>query len=180
MVGFEPMAEIKESEKSDSPSEDEDKVYELSYHLLPDIKENDIESEVATIKSVIEKNGGSFITEEAPKKIELAYTITQSEASKKKRFNNAHFGWLKFETSADAIVNIKEVLDKNRSIIRFLIINTVKESTLAPQRVLLERVAVETPKKVTTPIKKNEQAKEKKTPISDEELDRTIEELVVE
>ena len=175
MVVFEPMAETKESEQLDDQSEG--KVYELGYHLVPNIKENDIESEVATIKSVIEKNGGSFIAEEAPKKIELLYTIIKSEASKKKRFNNAYFGWMKFETSAEAIVSIKSVLDENKSIIRFIIINTVRESTLAPQRVLLERVAVETPKKIAKPIEKKE---EKKTPISDEELDRTIEELVVE
>lgn len=174
------MAKAEESEKQveESDSQSEGKVYELGYHLSPDIKENDIESEVATIKSIIEKNGGSFIDEEMPKKIALIYTIVQSESNKKQKFNNAYFGWVKFETIAIAVLEIKKALDKNKSIIRFLIINTVRESTIAPKRVLLERVVVvETPKKISKPIEKKE---EKKTPISDEELDRTIEELVVE
>lgn len=173
------MVKIEESEKltEKSDSQSEGKIYELGYHLSPDIKESDIESEVATIKSVIEKNGGSFIAEEAPKKIALIYTIVQSESSKKKKFNNAYFGWVKFETQAGAMGDIKKALDENKNIIRFLIINTVRESTIAPKRVLLERVVVETPKKISKPIEKKE---EKKTPISDEELDRTIEELVVE
>jgi len=170
------MVKTEESEKLDTESS-EGKVYELGYHLSPDIKESDIESEVTTIKSVIEKNGGSFIAEEMPKKMALVYTIVQSESSKKKKFNSAYFGWVKFETTADAMQSIKKTLDENKNIIRYLLINTVRESTIAPKRVLLERVVVDTPKKIIKPIEKRE---EKKTPISDEELDRTIEELVVE
>ena len=41
----------------------EPRIYELGYHIIPTVKEEDVEKIVGGIRSVIEKAGGSFIAE---------------------------------------------------------------------------------------------------------------------
>lgn len=166
-------------EKNKEENSDEIAVYELGYHLAPETDDENISSEVSAIKSAIEKNGGNFIDEELPKKIQLAYDIVLSDAGKRQRFDSAYFGWVKFDMEPSKIGNLKAVLEENKNIIRFLIIKTVRESTLAPKKILLERIIVNTPVVPKKLIKPTEEEKNK-GPISVEELDRTIEELVVE
>ena len=165
--------------KNKEENSDEISVYELGYHLALEAVEENVTPEVNLIKSSIEKNGGNFIDEGLPKKTKLAYDIVLSDAGKRKKFDSAYFGWVKFDMEPSKISDLKTLLDENKSIIRFLIIKTVRESTLAPKKVLVERATVvetpTTPKKIVKPTKE-----EKKTPVSEEELDRTIEELVVE
>lgn len=184
------MAEdvIKEDIAQDSAEEAETQIYEVGFHIVPTVEEADLGKEVDSIKSLIESNGGTFIADEFPKPITLAYTIVKNIEGKIKKFDTASFGWIKFEMKTDSIVNVKEGIDLNKNVLRFLIIKTVKESTLAPKAVVF---AKDEPKRDKTPstssgqtkeiIEKKEVAKEEvKAPVSEEELDKTIEELVVE
>ena len=166
--------------KNKEENSDEISVYELGYNLALEAVEDNVTPEVNLIKSSIEKNGGNFIDEGLPKKTKLAYDIVLSNAGKRKKFDSAYFGWVKFDMEPSKISDLKTALDENKSIIRFLIIKTVRESTLAPKKVLVERATtvVETPTTTKKIVKPTEE--EKKTPVSEEELDRTIEELVVE
>ncbi len=179
------MAEdvIKEDIAQDSAEEAETQVYEVGFHIVPTVEEADLGKEVDSIKSLIESNGGTFIADEFPKPITLAYTIVKNIEGKIKKFDTASFGWIKFEMKTDSIVNVKEGIDLNKNVLRFLIIKTVKESTLAPKTVVF---AKDEPKK-DKPLPAGRQEKsveapevEIKAPVSEEELDKTIEELVVE
>ena len=160
--------------------DEELKIYELGYHLLPTITETEVSKEVDVIKSVIEKQGGVVISENAPKSMQLAYTIIRREGGKRHKFDRSYFGWIKFETSVDGVSELETILRENEQILRFLFINTVRESTLMPKRVFFEKT--ETPAThlskptIMTPVKKEE----KQEPVSEKELDKKIEELVVE
>lgn len=172
---MEKNSEVKNREENS----DEIAVYELGYHLVPGTDDENISSEVSIIKSAIEKNGGNFIDEGLPKKIKLAYDIVLSESGKRQKFSSAYFGWVKFDMELSKIGNLKNILEENKNIIRLLIIKTVKESTLAPKKILLERIVVDTPTVPKKLVKPTEEEKNK-GPISEKELDRTIEELVIE
>ena len=109
-------------------------VYEVGYLLVPTIAEENVGGEVTDLKDMISANGANFIADEYPKMMELAYEMSRAIANKKQKFSTGYFGWVKFETSSSDIELIKAKLDKNEKIIRFLVLKTVRESTLAPKR----------------------------------------------
>ena len=171
-----------------SVDETETQIYEVGFHIVSSVSEDSVSVEAEAVKSLIEKSGGVFIADEFPKKISLAYTITKEIEGKKQRFDTAYFGWIKFEMKTDSIINLKEGMEANKNILRFLIIKTVKESTLAPKTIVFAKD--DSPRKTTRStgsgqaegtVKKADKAeKPKPTPVSEEELDKTIEELIVE
>lgn len=171
----------KETIEKSYDSVDAPVVYELGYHLLPSIAEDKLSDEIVVIKTLIEKNGGVFLTEKFPKLMQLAYVIFRTEEGKKQKFKNAYFGWIKFEISAENIATIKEALDDNENMLRFLLIKTVRESTVAPKKIFFEKHEKEKPKETPKiPLKPVVRQEKSEHTISDEELDKTIEEMVAE
>lgn len=169
--------------------EAETQVYEIGFHIVPSVDEGNLGAEMDSIKSLIESNGGTFIAEEFPKNITLAYTIVKNIEGKIKRFDNAYFGWIKFEMKTDSILNVKEEIDLNKEVLRYLIIKTVKESTLIPKGIISPKNETSKSTKSQTPLKtasdsegvaeENLSAQAGKKPVSEKELDKTIEELIV-
>ena len=152
-------------------------VYEVGYLLVPTIAEENVGGEVTALKDTISESGVNFIADEYPKMMELAYEMSRAIANKKQKFTTGYFGWVKFETSSDTIEAIKTKLDKNESIIRFLILKTVRESTLAPKRAYGSKS--DAPKRKTT----HKTATEAEAPaeaINEETIDKEIDALVLE
>jgi ribosomal protein S6 len=148
-------------------------VYELGFHIVPTIAEEKVANVFGDIKSLLEKNGAVFISEEYPKMRPLAYTMLKNEAGKNEKFNFAYFGWVKYELPKEATAEVKEKLEKNKEILRFLVIKTVRENTLYGHKIpRKEGDKVEAPVVGVIP--------EEVAIISEEEIDKTIEELVVE
>lgn len=149
------------------------KVYEIGYLLAPLIAEEHVPAEVSKIKSLIESHGGNFISEESPKMRPLAYAMRKAVDGARHKFDKAYFGWIKFETTPEEVLKVKVSLDANSNIVRFLLINTVRENTLiAPKPVYMEKAKEGT--------KEEGEAVVAETPASPEEIDRSIEELVIE
>jgi len=151
-------------------------VYELGYHLLPTLSDEEVQKEADSFKALIEKNGGSLVSEEAAKPMHLAYTMIKKQEGKNAKFDSSFFGWIKFELNAESVLKVKEELDLSKNVLRFIIIKTVREYTPLQHKELFKEPEVEAPKPISKPRveKKATDAK----PISDEELDKTIEELV--
>ncbi|MEK7182500.1 MAG: 30S ribosomal protein S6 [Patescibacteria group bacterium] len=164
------MNEILETsqEKNENLDEKEGRVYELGFLLDPAIPEDKLDGEFSLIKKVIENNNSSFISEERPKIKKLEYTIFKASHDGKKIHNTAYFSWIKFETVPLLVDKIYEEIKKNEKIIRFIIIKTVKGDTLAVVR-----------KPVIREKRKIAERKEQNSEISKEELDKTIDELVI-
>lgn len=163
--------------------DDERAVYELGYHLFPTLVEDQVSEGVSNIKSIIEKSGGIFVSEESPKQIDLAYTIVQREGGKRIKFDSAYFGWMKFEIPIQNITATEETFRANKQILRFLLIKTIRESTLAPKKLIFNKPTESStppPPAPTIIVKKEEKDKGGTRALSEEELDKTIEELVAE
>jgi ribosomal protein S6 len=154
------------------------KVYEVGYLLIPTIPEEHLAAEVQNIKAIIEKNEGVFITEDFPKLRPLAYTMRKSATGQNLKFTNAYFGWIKFEVNPSMIPTVQVGLEKNLNLLRFMLIGTVRENTLYTQRVVY-RPAGEGAL-ATDKIEEGQEAEAPKEKMSEEEIDKTIENLVVE
>jgi len=109
-------------------------VYEVGYLLVSTVPEEGVGEEVTRLKDTLSENGASFISEEFPKLIDLAYEMTRSIENKKQKFNNGYLGWIKFEVNSSQAKTIKEILDKDEKLIRFILIKTVKENTMSVKR----------------------------------------------
>ncbi|HEY4478753.1 MAG TPA: hypothetical protein VI981_00095, partial [Candidatus Paceibacterota bacterium] len=77
----------------------EPRIYEIGYHIIPTVKEEDIEKTVGEIRKGIESSAGkaSFIAEGAPSLIKLAYPMSVREGEKYTEYDRGYFGWIKFE-----------------------------------------------------------------------------------
>ncbi|MBU4536831.1 30S ribosomal protein S6 [Patescibacteria group bacterium] len=100
----------------------EKEVYEIGYLLLPNISEEDVLTEVANVKAILEKQGASFLSGDEPKFINLAYPISKMFGADKQIFEKAYFAWIKFEVEVEKIIALKSGLDKYENIMRFLLI----------------------------------------------------------
>lgn len=148
-------------------------IYEVGYLFVPTIAEENVGGEVTRLKDVITKYGGVFISDEYPRFMDLAYEMVRTISNKKAKFNQGYFGWVKFELPTDEALSLKSALDQDESIIRFIMIKTVRENTLAPKR----SYAKSETKKRASRSKSQEEPKEE---INEETIDDDIEALVVE
>ncbi len=105
-------------------------VYELGFHFVPTLSEDEVVVQFSHLKSLIEKKGGTFISEETPQMIKLAYEISKTVKATKKRYTSAFFGWVKFEINPEEIAHIEKEVKAFETILRYIIIQTVRENTL--------------------------------------------------
>jgi ribosomal protein S6 len=151
------------------------RVYEAGYHISPLVKEEDIEGIITEIRSVVEKNGGSFIAEGAPALMKLAFEIEGRDAGKKHMFDRGYFGWLKFESSSEAADTLKVALEKHASIFRSMVFRTVRQETRARLKAPQLREVKRTETTKAAPRKAEEAA-----PVSEADLDKALETLTLD
>ena len=120
--------------------------YEVGYHIIPAVSLENLSNEVENIKNFIVKEGAAIISEEFPKLRELAYSIKKAASGIKRNFDTAYFGWIKFDAGDAPIAKIKKFFDENENILRFLLINTVREDTLYSPKIPDVVLAKEEPK----------------------------------
>jgi ribosomal protein S6 len=147
------------------------KVYELGYLLVPSIKEEDVPVSYGNLKELVASFGGEVISDEMPKMMPLAYAMQKVVSNVRSKFNTAYFGWTKFTMSAEKVLELKKSLDLNPQFIRFLILKTVKENTIAAKRF----VRGETYKR---PTKSGGADGAPAAPINKEEIDKEIDALI--
>lgn len=164
------------TEKDNSESA-ENRIYELGFHLVSSIPEEKLAAEITALKDVLAANGAAVISEDFPKLKHLTYTMTKVIGPKHLKFNKAYFGWIKFEMAPAALETVKENFGRNENILRFIIVKTVRESTLASIKAPSYRSVEAKPIPGLGGAKKD---RGMKSPISEAELDKTIEQLIVE
>jgi ribosomal protein S6 len=150
----------------------EGRIYELGYLLVPTIEEKDTALEVGNIKGLIDNTGAVTISEEFPKLIDLAYEMSRVIENKNNYFTTGYFGWVKFEVDPAKIAEIDAVLKRNEKVIRYMLIKTVRESTMSPKKGFTRTGDT----KRRAPRKEGEEA----LPINNEEIDKQIDALVAE
>ncbi len=106
-------------------------VYEISYLIAPSIVEEKLEGEVSALKGYLAEAGEAVvIAEEMPHREHLAYTMRKKTVSGSyEKCDEAYFGWVKFEAAADKVEAVKKLFEKHPSVLRMLLISTVRENT---------------------------------------------------
>jgi len=158
--------------------EKEAKTYEIGYLLTPFLPADKVEETVeAMYKAMIDDLGGLAVFKTTPKMRALSYPVSKFISNKKSIFSEAYFGVVKFKISPEKIRTIKELLDKDNNIIRFLTVNIPKNS----EKVVL-RSGVATKKVVEKVVEKvvdvDNIEVEKVEEMSSEEIDKEIEGLL--
>lgn len=162
-------------------------VYEVGYHLVPTLSENDVADRVDRVAKALAKLDASTLSEGQPELIELAYTMSRSESGERKDFDTAYFGWVKFEAVPEAIAALDETLKGMNDILRFIIVKTTREEFVPFIGTEAEAEVEETPSEEAeseTEDSSDEETEAKEEAPSDndntDELNQKIDELVVE
>jgi len=163
------MAKNQDEEvRADESSEDtgsEPRVYELGFHLDPELPTEEAKKAYQEIHKFVEEMG-TIIAEGEPEKIQLAYTISRQDTAGRRDFDSAYFAWIVYEATP---LNHDEVLTStnvDKRIIRFIDVLTTKDA--ARHAVEMHELAMKTP----------EHAEESEKAPSDE-LDAALENAAV-
>src|SRR4051812_11398655 len=116
--------------------ETEARIYELGYLLIGTMPEENVAAKVTAIKDMFEAKGAMSISEEFPRLITLGYEMSRPIGNKKSWFNEGYFGWMKFEMDPAAVEELSAVLRRDEDVLRFLVIKTVRENTVAGKRTM--------------------------------------------
>lgn len=154
------------------------RIYEAGYQIVPSVPEQDVEKVVASIRSEVEKSGGSFIAEGAPSLVKLSYAMDKREGEKLVGYDRGYFGWLKFEGSTDSAKALTDFLNGHAQVLRSIVFKTVREDTRAKFRApqLREVKRTDTIKAVS----RKAPSSEEKEAVSEEDLEKALETLTQE
>lgn len=152
------------------------RIYEAGYHIIPTVKEEEVEKVVSGIRTEIEKLGGSFIAEGAPTLTKLAFSMDQREGEKFVAYDRGYFGWLKFEAGTHAAQALTNSLKENKHILRSIVFKTVREDTRAKFKAPQLREVKRTDTIKAAPRK----TEDEKTPVSEADLEKALETLTAE
>lgn len=159
-------------------TETQGRVYELAYLFVPTLDVDASMERFVQLKSYLQDKGAEVISEDTPKLIELQYEMSRTIQNKKTWFDEGYFGWVKFALEPDTIKAIHDELERDETIIRFMIIKTVRENTISAKKSFGYR----TRKDDTLSDEKIEETEESKEAeqIVEADVDRAVDALVTE
>ena len=108
-----------------------EKVYEVSFHLLPTVDQDAVSSLFDRIKKVIGR-GGEILSEAQPESRDLAYTVRHTVRQRDGsygRYDASYFGSVKFVASPDFIAQVEKTLSDDEQVLRFLLLETIADDT---------------------------------------------------
>ncbi|OGG41537.1 hypothetical protein A2837_03490 [Candidatus Kaiserbacteria bacterium RIFCSPHIGHO2_01_FULL_46_22] len=108
--------------------------YELAFHILPTIAEEEVLEVFEAIKAMVVKKGGEVTGEEAPERFDLAYEVEKHLEGKNRKFKTAYFGWVRLEAVPESAVAIAKDMDWNNSVMRHLLIKLTRVEEENPFR----------------------------------------------
>lgn len=161
----------------------EPRIYEIGYLLSPAVRDEDLTVRVNELKESLTKLGANIFAEGNAEFIDLAYEMSRVIDNKRVRFNQGYFGWLKFEIDPSKSEELKEVLDKNTLLVRYLLIKAIRENTVIGKKSLGKILRGERNDDVVEEAAKEPaEAEVADVPVEklDEALDEEIKELVKE
>jgi ribosomal protein S6 len=104
----------------------EPRVYELGFHLDPELAQEDLKKAYQDMRGRVEA-AGTIIAEGEPVKIPLAYTISRMETGGRRDFSTAFFCWIAYETDGAGHEAVATAAREDSRIVRFLDIRTTVE-----------------------------------------------------
>ena len=116
--------EMYEEELADTA---EARVYELGFHLDPELATEEVKKAYQEVRGLIASKG-TVVAEGEPQKVQLAYTISRQETSGRRDFNSAYFSWIVYEATPENHAEVVTAADANTRIIRFIDLITTKDA----------------------------------------------------
>jgi ribosomal protein S6 len=165
------MSEVEIKDENEIKGDAVGRVYELGYLLVSTLSEEEVPAIFGNLKELIASFGGVTISDEMPKMMTLAYAMVKVLANIRNKFNTAYFGWIKFTMDSGKVLELKKKLDLDPNIIRFLILKTVKENTIAAKRFVRSDMR-------RRPKMEKGEENETVVPINKEEIDKEIDALI--
>ena len=164
------------SKKTTVAKNNEEKIYEVGFHILSSVSEENLPQEVEKIKGFLAKENAVIVSEEAPKLRPLAYSIKKAFGGAYKTFDKAYFGFIKFELPEGGdIRNIDSAMKNDESVLRYIVVKTVRENTMYSPK-----ITVFSDKDAKIKALKEDKAAKGEKIASEEEIDKSIEALVSE
>ncbi len=138
--------------------------YELGFHLLPELEEEESGKKFREVEASITQLGGLVLTSREPKKQHLSYTIDHKKYS--------FFGVINFKSPTEAIALLEAQLKLNDSILRFLVLKIKENSRFLKT---LKESSPRSRAKTYTPPKLEDKPKEE---IKPEVMEKQIEDII--
>ena len=142
------------------------KVYEIGYLIVPSVPAEGVAEQTNMIKDILAKHKAGVIADESATLRALSYTMVKKIGTANRRFDSAYFGWIKFEAAPVEVRLIEKEVKEVESILRLLLINTVREHTLLSNKLNLES------------SEKGRSEESPKGPVSIEDMDKSIDKTV--
>ena len=136
------------------------KIYEAGLHLVPTAEEGKVSSVFEDVKASVASES-EILSEEVPHLQQLAYTVRQSDGTYS-RYDEAYFGSIKFRASQEGMMKIKQSMQGNENILRFIVLEAVEEDTRIGETLPGEEVEEEEVEKKEVEKKEVEEEVEEK------------------
>ena len=105
-------------------------VYELGYLLVPTLTDKEVADAVALLGKTIADKGGSVTTQGDTHFIDLAYEMVKKIKSKNTKFDQAHFGWIKFTAGSETPAQLERACKEILEVLRILVVKTVEDDAV--------------------------------------------------
>jgi ribosomal protein S6 len=142
-------AEMQDDEVVEASEGGGSHVYELGFHLDPELPSEEVKKAYQALKEVVSAEG-ALVAEGEPEKIPLAYTISRQETAGRRDFDSAFFAWLAYETSAPNHEKVLEAARGEGKIVRFIDVITTKDA--ARHAAEMRLLAAKMPEKELEPV----------------------------
>jgi len=144
------------------------RVYELGFHLDPELPTEEVKKAYKVVRDFIESKG-VLIAEGEPEKIQLSYTISLQETTGRRDFNSAYFSWIVYEASPEDHSAVLSAAKADKHLIRFIDLLTTKDAA---------RHSVEV-REISLKTQAQERTKEPEVANEEAELDAALERAAV-
>jgi len=126
----------------------EPRVYELGFHLDPELASEEVKKAYEAMREFIAKKN-TLVAEGEPQTVRLAYTISRQDTAGRRDFNSAHFCWIVYEAPAENHAEILNAASADKRIIRFIDLLTTKDA--ARHSVELRELFIKVPEREKEP-----------------------------
>ncbi len=113
-------------EESDA-NHSESRVYELGFHIDPDLPKQKVKELFQGIKNSI-ADAGTVIAIGEPHRLQLAYTISRMERTGRHDFSSAFFGWVVYQSDGEAHTRVMDMIKEHNDVFRYIDVRTTKEA----------------------------------------------------
>ena len=151
--------------------------YEFAFHILPTVTEEEVPAVFGELKTLIDNEEGTIMSEEAPQRFDLAYEVSKSIEGRNVRYNHSYFGWVRFTLDASKVDHLKSEIEHGDRLFRFIILKLTRAEVSHPikffEQKRKEKVGEDAPKKERV-------VEEVKKEVSEEDLEKSLEVIAAE